>query len=306
MANIDFYFTILKILRDDSHPAGKNTIKYIKERILNLYPEEKKAQESNKYHGRKDIFDSLFQQSFDVLIQKRHIEDYELNLKNSGLPVEWADENLKGIYYITDKGRAALKREEIYGRRSDYDIRTIDTMLPYMTPFGVYNLNDLAEILKELKMHVNNKGVISFLLAHGLAEDIGESSVRFTNRGRRLWRKGSVSAYFEDVRFRLKVKTENRKLENELLKNQIKTNRVNNRLFYATTIISVVALASSLGSVIISWWDYRLQEGRENKTTQIESPGWRKCFPLVSKQGSSLFDLNFPKQQTPTKNYHPE
>lgn len=253
---------ILMVLRDKRHPAGHNTIEYIK---LNIASKD----------SIDNVFNILFQSSFDSLINKRFIESYAINIHNSGLPQKWVTDTDKIYYYITPEGLAALKHAEIHGLYGGGEEYAIDAMLGYMKPYSVYNLDNLKLVLEPRKISFDNDSVMSFFLAHGLAEDLGNNSIKLTKKGRRLWRKGSIKKYFEDVRFRIEVKKENRELENKLLKSQIvtnentiETNTINKRLLRWTTIFALLAVLISAGSLWVSVIEYRRQAYKED-TEQI-------------------------------------
>lgn len=194
-------------------------------------------------------------------------------------------ENKPEIYYtLTRKAKAYLAYVKHHGRASNYDKVTINEILPYLSPYGVNDLNKYIEIALELEHELKIKPIKQFLYRENFCTELESDNVEFTNRGRKLQQLGSIQAYRNYVKDRKTILAKKEGLEIAILDIQ-KKQAVFNTILVIATVVSILISTTALIFQWVAIKDARAIESK-NKQTQSKIEALEERIPPLQQRPS--------------------
>lgn len=242
----DLNLQILKILESDGNVLGQNTIEYLKGKILDHYPEEKIIYNDNRYDSAKKRFNDIVDYEIRELLKSGFIEPYEAG-QFTTINNHLATENIT-YYYISNKGKAALKDVELHGFKGGRDWECINAALGYMSLYDSVDLFKISQIVKELEYEMNIENCKSLLLYQGFCEDLGNNLIILTKKGRRLKKIGSIEEYNKRVKSKKEEKETLKQLNLTLINSELINAKIQKDLLslnawiaFATIVVAIQA-----------------------------------------------------------------
>jgi len=255
MRTDDLHFFILKYVSSaQSGPFQRVTFGQIKDAVMSSM----RSSEFTSGSIGSDT-DQLFtkhyeRQTLEILTKSEHFNSYD-----SDAFVDYGDgisHTVTTVFYtVSKKGLALLKDIELNGRTTNYDIETIDYLLPYLPWHGPINLTSIKEIVKELGVILNIPIVERLLISYGFTERLfrvdNSYELILTEKGRDLKKQKSLKN-FNEWEENERTKVERSKADAEaLVQANILSGRIQESLLTLNKWVAFGTVAQALTAVIL-------------------------------------------------------